>query len=80
MSLLREVNSEVLPLNIYAQSPMMMPVLEIFLELLLWNSSKCRRHIPWMSSIPWNFRPFKADFISENSQKSFGAKLGVPFQ
>jgi hypothetical protein len=38
----------------------------------------------WMSSLSWNLRPFKADFISGNSQKSFvaksGKRVGVSFQ
>jgi hypothetical protein len=34
----------VLPLSSYALSPTMMPLLETFLKLLLWNSFQCHRH------------------------------------
>jgi len=76
-SLLRGVTFEVLPLSNYSFSPMMLPLLEIFLELLLWHSFQCARHIllEYLQS-PGIFSPFKADFIFENNQKSFGAKLG----
>jgi len=50
-SLLRGVTFEVLPLSSYALSPMMLPLLETFLEFLLWNSFQCRRHIFLMSSV-----------------------------
>jgi len=43
-SLLRGATLEVLPLTSYALSPMMLLLLETFLELLLWNSFQ-RRHI-----------------------------------
>jgi hypothetical protein len=41
-SLLRGVTFEVLPLSRYAFSPTMLPLLETFLGLLLWNSFQCR--------------------------------------
>jgi hypothetical protein len=44
-SLLRGVTFEVLPLSSYALSPTMLPVLETFLELLLWKGFQRRRHI-----------------------------------
>jgi hypothetical protein len=44
-SLLRGVTFEVLPLSSCALSPTMLPLLETFLELLLWSSFQCRRHI-----------------------------------
>jgi hypothetical protein len=75
-SLLWGVTFEVLPLSRYAFSPTMLPLLEIFFELLLWNSFQCRRHIFWMSSVSWNLHSFKAGFIFRNSQKSFGVKSG----
>jgi len=40
--LLRRVNFQVLPLSLT-----MLPLLEIFLELLLWNSFQYRRYIFW---------------------------------
>jgi hypothetical protein len=47
---------------------MTLPLLETFVELLLWNSFQYRRH---------KFLcPFKAEFIFGNSQKSFGEKSG----
>jgi len=71
-----QLTFEVLPLGSYALSPRMLPQLETFLEFLSWNNFQCRRHIFWMSSVSWNLRPFKADFILWNSHKSFGAKSG----
>jgi hypothetical protein len=44
-SVLRGVSFEVLPLSSYALSPRMLPLLETFLELLLWNITQCHRHI-----------------------------------
>jgi hypothetical protein len=66
----------VLPLNCYALSLTMLPLLETSLELLLWNSFKCC-HFFWMSLISWNLHPFKADFVFGNSQKSSRAKTRV---
>jgi len=43
-NLLRGVTFEVLPLSNYAFSQTMLPLLETFLELLLWNSFQCHRH------------------------------------
>jgi hypothetical protein len=37
-SFLRGVTFEALPLSSYALGPVMLPLLETFLELLLWNS------------------------------------------
>jgi hypothetical protein len=80
-SLLRGIAFKVFPLSSYAVSPMMLPQLETFLELLLWNSSQCHHHfISAMISLS-----LKADLIFANSQKLFGAKsgewgVGVPFQ
>jgi hypothetical protein len=58
----------------YVLSSTMLPLLEIFLQLLLWNSFQCNRHIFFMSSTSCNLRPYKADFSFGNSQKSLGAK------
>jgi hypothetical protein len=46
-SLLRGVNFEVLPLGSHALSPTMLSLLGTFVELLIWNSFQCRRHIFW---------------------------------
>jgi hypothetical protein len=62
-SLLRGVTFSVLSLSTYALRPTMLPLLETFLELLLWNSFQFRRHISYMSSASQNFRPFKVDFV-----------------
>jgi len=51
---------------------MMLPLLQTFLELLLWNSFQCRQDI----SVSWNLCLLKADFIFGNSQNSFGIKSG----
>jgi hypothetical protein len=37
----------------------MLPLLETFLELLIWNIFQCCRHVFWMSSVSWNLCPFK---------------------
>jgi len=44
-SLLRGVTFTVCPLSSHALSTMMLPLLETFLELLLWNSFQCCHHI-----------------------------------
>jgi hypothetical protein len=83
-SLLRGVTSEVLPMSSYALSPTMLPLLETFLELCDATDFSAVVTFFWMSSVSWNLRPFKADFVLGNSQKSYGAKTGkevsVPFQ
>jgi hypothetical protein len=43
--LLRGVTFDVLHLRSYELSSTMLPLLEMFLEPLLWNSLKCCRHI-----------------------------------
>jgi len=50
------ITIEVLSLSSYV-------ILEIFLELFLWNRFQCRRLIFWMSSVSLNLGPCKADFI-----------------
>jgi len=75
-SLLRGVTFKVLYFSSNALSPMILPLLETFLEFLLWNSFQCRHHISFRTSISLNLPPFKADFNYGNSQKSFGAKSG----
>jgi len=69
-SCLRGATFEVLPLRSYALSPTMLPLLETFMKLFLWSNFLWRLEIFWMSSISWNLRPFKPNFISEKSQKS----------
>jgi len=44
-SLLTGVTFEVLPLSSYAFTPMMLPLLETFLELVIWNSFQYRSYI-----------------------------------
>jgi hypothetical protein len=44
-TLLRGVTFRVLPLSSYALSPTMLPLVETFLELLLWKSFQCHCHI-----------------------------------
>jgi hypothetical protein len=44
-SLLRGVTFEVETLTSYVLSPAMLLLLETFMDLLLWNSFQCRRHI-----------------------------------
>jgi hypothetical protein len=76
LQLTERVIFEVLSLSSCAYSPTMLPLLETFFELLLWNSFQFRRHM--------NIRPFKADFVSEtarsHSEPYQGNKVGVPFQ
>jgi hypothetical protein len=71
-SVLRRVTFEALPLRSCALSPTMLPLLETFLELLLWNTFQC--HHFFMASLSRNLCPFKAGFIVTSSQKSFGVK------
>jgi hypothetical protein len=72
-SLLRWVTFKVLPLSSYELSPIMLPRLETFLEILLWIVFSVITTLFWMSSVSQNLRPFKAHFIFGNNQKSFGA-------
>jgi hypothetical protein len=76
---MRAVTFKVLPLNSYALSPMMLSLLETFLEILLWNSFQCRRHIFFfMSSVSWNLRRSKIrgrGWVFHFSNKSLGQKL-----
>jgi hypothetical protein len=44
-SLRREVTFKVPPLSSYASSPVMLPLLQTFLEILLWNSFQFHLHI-----------------------------------
>jgi len=50
-SLLRGATFEVLPLSCCTISPTMLPLLEILLELLLWNIFQCRRYIFYVFNI-----------------------------
>jgi len=50
-SLQRAVTFQGLPLSSYAINPTMLPLLEIFLVLLLWNDFQCRRQNFFMSSV-----------------------------
>jgi hypothetical protein len=42
---------EVLPLSSYAINPKMLPLLETFLELLLWNIFQCHRHFCFFPNV-----------------------------
>jgi hypothetical protein len=81
-SLLRGVTFQVLLSSSYVLSPMMLPLLEKFLELLLWNSFQCHHHIFWMSSVPRNLRTFKLFLETDKShvEPNQGNRVGVPFQ
>jgi hypothetical protein len=62
------VTFEVLPLSSCALSLTMLPLLETFLELLLWNSFQCCHHIFFeggggSSSVSGNLHPLKADYF-----------------
>jgi len=76
-NLLRGGHLQSTPLSSYTLSPMMLPLLETFPELLLWNSvqSRCNFFF-WMFSLSLNLHPFKEDFILGNSHKIYGAKSG----
>jgi hypothetical protein len=58
-SLLRGVTIEVLPLSSHARSPKMLPLLEIFLEYLLWNIFQCYRHFLLCLHYPKLFVPLR---------------------
>jgi len=62
------------PLSSYTLSPMMLPLLEIFLELLLWSSLQW--HYSFMCSLSLNLRPSKQTLTFGNSQMSLGSKSG----
>jgi hypothetical protein len=61
----------------YTLIPTMLPLLETFLEYLLWTSSQCRRHIFWVSSISWKPRPFKADYFFWKHPEVIRSKIRV---
>jgi hypothetical protein len=78
-SLLTGVMFEVPPppsLNSNELSSTMLPLLETFWELLLWNSFQCNcQNIFYCQSVSWNCRTLRADLIFGDNYKSFGAKL-----
>jgi hypothetical protein len=65
LSLLRGDIFKVLPFRSYTLSPTMLPLLETFLELLLWNSFQCRQ-IFSVFSVSSNLRSLKVEFISQS--------------
>jgi hypothetical protein len=71
----RGVNFQVHPLSSNALSPMMLPLLEIFLELLLWNSFQCHWHYFVHVQYPEILVP-QSRLFSGNSQKSVEDKQG----
>jgi len=83
-SLQSGVTFEVLPLSNYALSSVMLPLLETFLELLLWNGFKCRHHISLSLQYPDIFFPLRQSLFLETARSHMepnqGQRVGVPFQ
>jgi len=69
-SLLRGINFIVLPYSNYALSSMILPLLETFLELLLWKSFQCHCHIFFGC---FQYSEIFAHTLFGKSQKSFEA-------
>jgi hypothetical protein len=68
-SILRGVTFEALPLSSYALSPMILPLLETFLELLLWNSlSVPSSHFFGCHQYPEIFTPLRQALFLETAR------------
>jgi hypothetical protein len=67
-NILRGVTLQVLPFSSYALSPTMLPLLETFLELLLWNSFHCRHHIPGSFQCPKIFIRLRQSLFLETAR------------
>jgi hypothetical protein len=84
-SLLRGVTLEVFHFSSYALSPTMLPLLET-LELLLWNSFHCCRHIFFLGCLhyPDIFGPLRQNLYlgttRNHSEPNKGERVGVLFQ
>jgi hypothetical protein len=74
-SLLGGVTFEVLPLSSCALRLTMLPLLETFFGTPVVEQLSVPPSHLFLSSVSWNIRTFKADYIFGNSQKLFGAKL-----
>jgi hypothetical protein len=72
---------QILPLSSYALSPMMLSMLETFLELLLWNSFSAVTFLVCLQ-YPEIFIPLKQTLFSEtarsHSEPNNGNMVGVP--
>jgi hypothetical protein len=82
---LRGVTFEVLPLGTYALRPMILPLLETFSELLIWNTFQCRRHISFRClQYPEIFVPIRQTFFLETAKSHMepnqGNRVDVQFQ
>jgi hypothetical protein len=75
-SLLKGFTFKVLPLSSYALSQMMPPLLQTFLELLLWNSLQCHHHILLDVFNILKSLSLKTLLIFGKSQKLFRDKWG----
>jgi len=75
-SLQRGVTFKVLPLSSYVLSSTMLPLLETFMELLLWKSFLCRRHVSLNVFIVLKFSSLNSTLYFENGHKIFRAKSG----
>jgi hypothetical protein len=82
--LLRGVTFKVLPLSSYALCSVMLPLLEKFLELLLWSSFLCSHHIfLGYLQYPEIFGPLRQTLFLETAtshlEPNQGNMVGVPF-
>jgi hypothetical protein len=78
---LRGFTFEALPLGSCALSPTMLPQLETFLELLLWNSFQYRRHIFFgCFQYPEIFVLLGHTLFLETVKSNDGVGMGVPVQ
>jgi hypothetical protein len=85
-SLLRVVTFEVLPWSSYAFGPIILPPLETFLQVLLWNTFQCQRHFFPLGCFQYHemFVSFRHTLILETARSYLepdkGNRVGVPFQ
>jgi len=83
-NLLKGVAFKVLPFSSYALSPTMLPLLETFMELPLWNNFQCHHHIFFgCVHCPEIFVPLRQTFLETARSRSApnqGNRVGVTFQ
>jgi len=83
LQITEKVNFEVLSLSSYALGPMMLPLLETFLELVLWNSFQCHHHVFGCLQYPQISVPLRQTLFLETARSLLepnqGNRMGVPF-
>jgi hypothetical protein len=77
-SLLTGISFEVLSLGSYALVPTLLPLLQTFMELLLWNTFQCRHHIFfWCLQYPEIFVPLMEIYFWKQPQVIWSKIRGI---